>query len=985
MTPTKGSDKGSFIAGKYKIIEKLGEGGMGVVYKAEDTRLKRTVALKFLPPDLTGDPEAKERFLREAQAAAALSHPNICTIHEIDEEEGKAFIAMEYIEGQSIYERIKKGPLKLDEALNIALQAAQGLGEAHKRGVIHRDIKSANIMVTEAGQVKIMDFGLAKVTGAALITKEAKTMGTVAYMSPEQARGEAVDARTDIWSAGVVLYEMLTGHLPFGSGHESAVLHAIGHEEPIPILKSAPHIPPEVEHILNKALEKDREKRYQTAAALISDLRNIEEGLPLVARTRPRHVNLIGALFRNKLFVPSLFVFLLVAALVIWQVISRKTRVLSPAPVKPSLAVMYFENNTGDESLDYWGKMLSDSLITDLSQSKYMRILSGDRLYKILGNLGQSDAKTYSADVLNEVAKQGRVGYILQGKYARMGNVFRIDVTIQEAGKGEIIGSERVEAKGEDEVFPQIDELTRRIKTRLNLSVTEIASDIDSEAGQITTPFPEAYRYYLEGRDFHNKGDYPNAVQYYEKALAIDPDFAMVYIALAEVYQQPTYYFARNREYAQKALELSGRLSEREQLIVQGTFYTTSEETWDKAIEAYNKLLELYPDDMSGNKNLGELYYHLERWDEAIERFLVCKENNDESYSTYVQAADAYAANGLYDKAEEILEYCLTNFSDNAQIHVALIHTCLHRGKYDLALLEVDKAFPSDKDEGNNSFWKGYVYFLKGDLSTAEKEYLRLLAKGENREIRKLLNGIYLTQGKFSESINQLEKALESSKTALQRSFHLLGLTLTYLRSGKAEEALMECEEGWAKAVEADNTRLQRYALHIKGLVYLAVKSTDRALEAAHELKEMIERGIKRKEIRMYYDLMGMIELEKNNPSGAIEYLKKAIILLPSQSMAEGVIPLFLDHLATAYYEAGDIDRSRKEYENITSLTTSRYLYGDIYAKSFYMLGKIHEKQGNTTKAVGNYQKFLDLWKDADPGMPEVEDANKRLDGLKGQ
>lgn len=270
---------GTPLAGKYKIIEVVGRGGMGVVYKAEDTKLKRQVALKFMPPELTRDAEAKERFVLEAQAAAALSHPNICTIHEINEEEGKSFIAMEYVQGQSLKAKIESGPLKLNEALNIAIQAAEALDEAHKKDIIHRDIKSANIMVADKGQAKIMDFGLAKVKGGTLLTREGTTLGTVAYMSPEQARGEKVDHRTDIWSLGVVLYEMLSGRLPFMGDHEASILYSVVHEDPKPLQKIKPDIPPELQRVVDKALKKKLESRYSTAAEMLSDLRKSQESL----------------------------------------------------------------------------------------------------------------------------------------------------------------------------------------------------------------------------------------------------------------------------------------------------------------------------------------------------------------------------------------------------------------------------------------------------------------------------------------------------------------------------------------------------------------------------------------------------------------------------------------------------------------------------------------------------------------------------------
>jgi serine/threonine protein kinase/cephalosporin-C deacetylase-like acetyl esterase len=278
-TPFKVLDKGSVFAGKYKIIGEIGRGGMGVVLKAEDTKLKRTVALKFLPPELSHYPEAEERFIREAQAAAALDHPNICTIYEAEQYEGQAYIAMAYIEGHSLKEKISNGPLDEEEAIEIAAQVAEGLEEAHKKGIIHRDIKSANIMVTEKGSAKIMDFGLAKVMGESLITKEAKTMGTVAYMSPEQAKGEEVDRRSDIWSLGVVLYEMLSGQLPFCGERETSIMYSIVHEEPKPLKDIKRELPPELQRVIDRALKKNPGSRYQAVAEMSNDLRRYQEML----------------------------------------------------------------------------------------------------------------------------------------------------------------------------------------------------------------------------------------------------------------------------------------------------------------------------------------------------------------------------------------------------------------------------------------------------------------------------------------------------------------------------------------------------------------------------------------------------------------------------------------------------------------------------------------------------------------------------------
>ncbi|MFC2165969.1 protein kinase [Acidobacteriota bacterium] len=317
-TPATGYDKGSIFAGRYHIIDKLGEGGMGVVYKAKDIRLKRTVALKFLPPELTKEAESRERFVREAQSAAALSHPNICTVHEIDEDEEKSFIVMEYVEGQSLKERIKAGPIELEDVLDIAIQVAEGLEAAHKKGIVHRDIKSGNIMITNEGQTKIMDFGLAKVAGESLITKEAKTMGTAAYMSPEQARGEPVDHRTDIWSLGVVLYEMLSGQLPFKGERETSMMYSIVHEEPKALKELRPEISAEIEKVAIGALEKNPDVRYQSASEMLKDLAGYKNILRAEGAGAFNLRSFLKIIRKPQIAIPTVFVIIALCALAAW-------------------------------------------------------------------------------------------------------------------------------------------------------------------------------------------------------------------------------------------------------------------------------------------------------------------------------------------------------------------------------------------------------------------------------------------------------------------------------------------------------------------------------------------------------------------------------------------------------------------------------------------------------------------------------------------
>jgi len=376
VTPTQELIGGTTFAGRYQIIQELGRGGMGVVYKAQDTKLKRTVALKFLPPELTHISEVKDRFIREAQAAAALDHPNICTVYEFDEAEEKTFISMAYVEGQSLKKKIESGPFELDEALRIATQAAEGLQEAHKKGVVHRDIKSANIMVDERGQAKIMDFGLAKVTGTTLVTKEGMTMGTIAYMSPEQARGEKVNHRTDIWSFGVVLYEMFGGQLPFMGEHDQAVVYSILNKKPKPITELRSEIPVSIGQVVDKALEKNPDKRYQQIDELLDDLKSISAGIvPEEIKARLRKEKLRKRK-RAILYAGAVGLVIVIAVLALTLFTGR-------AEAIDSIAVLPLENLTGDTEKEFFVDVATEELIGQLGQiSGLRRVISRTTVMK---------------------------------------------------------------------------------------------------------------------------------------------------------------------------------------------------------------------------------------------------------------------------------------------------------------------------------------------------------------------------------------------------------------------------------------------------------------------------------------------------------------------------------------------------------------------------------------------------------------------------
>jgi serine/threonine protein kinase/predicted Zn-dependent protease len=994
QTPIKELTTGSTFAGRYQVIEELGKGGMGRVYKVFDTDIKEKVALKLLKPEIASDRETIERFSNELKYARKISHRNVCRMYDLGKAEGTHFITMEYVSGEDLKTVIRMtGSLTIGATLSIGKQVCDGLAEAHSLGVVHRDLKPQNIMIDKGGNAKIMDFGIARSIREKGITGPSVMIGTPEYMSPEQAEAKEVDHRSDIYSLGIILYEMATGRVPFEG--DTALSIAMKHKGEIPKdpKQFNPNIPDDLSGVILKCLEKDKAKRYQAAAEVRSELEKIEKGIPTTERVVPERKTLtsreITVKFTlRKLFIPALiFVALIVIGAILWRIVPSKKAVL-PLSGKPTLAVLYFKNNTGDEKLEIWRSGLSDLLISALSQSKYINVLSSDQVFSLLKRLNLLEAKSYASEDLKKVASDGGATHILQGYYTRAGDNFRINITLQKAETGEIVGSENAEGPGERSFFPMVDELIRKVKANFQLSSEQLATDLEKEVQKIITSSPEAYKYYVESRKYHYSIEYRKCIPLLEKAIALDLEFAMAYRALGSAYNNLG-DMSKHKVYIKKAVELSDRLSDRERYFIQGNinFYNAPERDWNKAIEAYNRVLELYPDDPMVNYELGYIYMLLEEWDKSIQYFEVCRKNKYTFLAIYAHLADVYRAKGFYDKAGEVLEYCIENISDSARTHLYMAYNYyLAQAKLDSALAEVDKAITRDPTFPFNSFHYARILMYKGDLAKARLEFMKSL---EEREINVLYNnylGLFaldLLEGKFEKAKTEVGQAIDKMNKLgaknYEAEFHIR-LAYGYLNSGRPEKALEECEKGRKLALEIENDEWQRRALYLKGLSYLRKGSMDEAQKTAEELKQMIQSGINKKKIRFYTHLAGVIELERKNYPKAIEYLRNAVELLPYGPLDKDAS--FIDSLALAYYKSGDLEKARETYENITSLTLGRFSYGDIFAKSFYMLGKIYEQKGQKEKAIENYTKFLDLWKDADPGLPEFEDAKKRLSSL---
>jgi len=584
------------------------------------------------------------------------------------------------------------------------------------------------------------------------------------------------------------------------------------------------------------------------------------------------------------------------------------------------------------------------------------------------------------------VAAGGKATHILQGNYTRAGKNFRINYTLLDANTDKVIGSERVEGAGEESIFSMVDELTRIIKAELKLSRRQIASDIDREIGTITTSSPEALKLYTEARRCHMNNEYRKSIEIMDKAIAIDPEFAMAYRSLAMSYGN-MYLFSERTRYIKKAIDLAERLPDRERYSIIGSFYQSSQSTHDKSIEAYTELLKLYPDDTLALGNLGVIYAGINEYEKAIEYYKAEIQAGEDSSLPYTNLAGAYMALKRYQEAQELLEGYIANISDNEEVHRSLSTNYINQGQLELAMAEAEKAFLINPKDYRNLRLKGDIHLYQGNLFKAEEEYQRMLEIKEPAAAGYRLHRLFILNlhlGRFTRAIDLLQLGLDLSKQVRQNIWEALflnGLARGKSLAGDYESAINACNAAWDQAVEADYPGAQKDALYIKTQIHLKMGAIKEAQQVADELSILIEGGIYKKIIRLFYNLQGKIELKKKNYTEAIGYFEKAIALSYGGPLT--IRADFIVSLAEAFYECGDLEKARKEYEKIIRMTSGRLDYGNIYALSFYWLGKIHEQQGNKSKALENYRKFLDLWKDADPGLPEVEDARKRLARLK--
>jgi serine/threonine-protein kinase len=691
---------------------------MGVVYKAEDTKLRRTVALKFLPPDLTRDTEAKSRFIHEAQAASALDHPNICNIHEIDETaDGRLFMCMACYDGETLQEKIARGPIEIEEATSIAVQIAQGLSKAHEKGIVHRDLKPANIFITEDGMVKIVDFGLAKLAGQMRLTKTGTTVGTVSYMSPEQARGEKVDHRTDIWSLGVVLYEIMSNKLPFQADYEQAVIYSIINSNPESVRELRRDVTPELEQVITKALEKDPDGRFQQVTEMLSSLCRIEKQLTSKIE--------IGLTQEDESM--------------------------------PSIAVLPFANLSADPEQEYFCDGLAEEIINALGKLDSLRVVARTSAFSFKGE---------SVDI-REIGTKLNVQTLLEGSVRKVGNRLRISVQHVNVADGFHIWSEKYDREIED-IFAIQDEISLAIVDNLKLKV------LGGERAKLLsrqTENPEAHNLYLKGRYFWNKRTEEGirkSIEYFQEAVEIDPDFALAYCGLADAYvTMGIYRYQPLDEISQKAkqavttaLELDDSLGVAHASLAMIRIWID----WDceGAEQEFRRALDLNPAEAEAHHQYSHLLAQLGKFDEAIAEMRLALDLEPLSLNINACLGQVLFLAGKYDTAIEQLEKTIEMNPAYYDGHGWLGMTYLLTGMYKKAIEKFEECMAFKVIEAKMKAALAYAYAVTGDEGMARDILMRLQDKPDDKKTEPyLIATVYCGLGDVEKAITYLEKAYE--------------------------------------------------------------------------------------------------------------------------------------------------------------------------------------------------------------------------------
>ncbi len=976
----------------YRIVRKIGAGGMGEVYLAQDTRLNRKVALKILAEDLASRQQRMQRFVQEAQSASALNHPNIITIYEIDQADAVHFIATEFIEGETLRERLQNVRMRLDEALEVAIQVASALSAAHAAGIVHRDIKPENIMLRSDGYVKVLDFGLAKLTEEqnVAVDTEAQTrglvrtepgtvMGTARYMSPEQVRGLDQDVRTDIWSLGVVTYEMVAGGPPFTGETKSHVMVSIIEQEPPQLAAFARNAPVELQRIVRKALTKDRESRYQTARDLMIDLKSLRRELDLqselersVAPHRtdapttqtgrdaptqtfdrassapPKAINdaaptnetgarqtssaeyIATEIKRHKkgaILIAALATVAIAASILFLHF--RSARALTE---KDTILLTDFVNTTGDSVFD---GTLKQALAVQLGQSPFLNIFSEDRARGALRFMGRSPDERVTRDVGREICQRQGLKAMLVGSIASLGNHYVVTLEAMNAQTGDAIGREQAEAEHKEQVLRALGQAAMKLREKLGESLQSIQK-FDAPIEQGTTSSLEAFKAFSLGVEQQLKGKYLEAIPFLKRATDIDPNFALAYGRMASMHYNSRQYDLA-AEASQKAFELRDRVSERERLYISAGYYDNVTGELEKYLETLELWKPTYPRDASPHNNLAVKYNELGLFDKALEEAREAIRLNPSSASGYSLLTGAFVGLNRFDEAKEIIGQALAKKLDTTPMRRLLYRIAFVQG--DAATMQQQIDWLNGKpDDHLAQGWQSETAAFSGQLRRAKEFSNRAFELAERRDLKEVAAQIAVGGAGRDALFGDCAQVKEQTGRAL-------GISKRPLTMVNAGNALATCGEfSQTQTITAELTRR-----HPKDTVLNKI---------------------------MLPLVQARIELQRGNPAQAIQFLE-------TTRPFEGYALFQIAYLrGQSYLNQQSGADAAAEFQKILDHRGSQPT-SPIYSLAQLGLARAAASSGDTAKARKAYQDFFVLWKDADPDIPILQEARREYEKLK--